>query len=306
MKEDIRIVIIPTYKCNKNCKYCIYSNKLQKTEIADLFWIDSALNIISKTHNIIQISISGGEVSLLSDLYFTMLYNIAKIYCKKIMVETNFIKINPAIINNCNIINVGYNFDDLKNKNLIFNNIRAAVNSGKVINVKSINTFIKDFPQKVIEQLNDLNIKSWEIIPLHSSVLDKINLTTYKEYEETVEIYLKYVNQMNFAFQNKLQLNGILNLNNYNTHTVYLTPENKFGIGIFKDNLFYIQEEEFFDNILKKMIEIEKKSEKFCEKCTSKLHCMANYFLNLEYTGYSCSGFKELLNKCKIEGKTKI
>lgn len=295
MKQNIRVNLIPTFKCNKSCDYCIYKPYLSNTRVADLFWIDSALGTISRQFNIIQITLTGGELSLLSDLYFTMLYNIAKIYCKKIVVETNFIKVNPAIINCCDIINVGYNFDDNLNKTTVYNNIKAASNSDKIINIKTIDMFCKDNPIEIINQLNNLKIKSWEIIPYHMAQNSKIPFKSYTDHEEIINSYLKLSNKMKFAFQNKLQLEGILQFDNYNTKTIFLTPNKTFGIGNFKNNEFFIDETDNFAIILEKMNKMEKKFEKICEKCTSKLYCMSNYFLNLDYKGKSCCGFRNLL-----------
>ena len=105
---------------------------------------------------------------------------------------------------------------------------------------------------------------------------------------------------MNFAFQNKLQLDGVLDLDNYNTLTIYITPNNKFAIQNYdkKDN-FSLLEVENIQELVKKCKEIENFKDKLCEKCTSKLKCMANRFLNLNYTGLSCFGCNRLINAYK-------
>ena len=104
---------------------------------------------------------------------------------------------------------------------------------------------------------------------------------------------------MKFAFQNKLQLEGILNIDNYNIKTLYMTPNDKFAVQAFENNNFYLREMDNLDEINNYFIEMEKKRDKICRNCTSKLKCMANYFLNLDYNGPSCSGYKDLLTQYK-------
>ena len=300
MKTTIRIELIPLYRCNENCNFCLYQHEKNNKNTADLAWIDSTLTSLHFKYDILQIKITGGEISLLSDFYFEMLFNLLKIHCKKIIVETNFVEFKKALINNCDIINIGYNFNNNPLQQQIFNNIKAATATGKSINIKSLDIFCKINHNQIINHLNSLKIKSWEIIPFHQTPFTLYKFRGYSEYEKIVAEYLKLSNKMKFAFQNKLQLENILNLDNYNVKTVYLTPNNKLALQNFdNDNNFFLEEFDNVEDLSKKMKEMEKKKDKFCEKCTSKLQCMANSFMNLNYTGLSCSGFKDLINKHK-------
>lgn len=297
MKSDVRITIIPTYKCNQNCKYCIYNNYKSVTSVLPLDWIDNALNQISREFNIVQVNISGGEPSLLSELYFEMLYFIIKQYCKKIILETNFITFNKAIINRCDVINVGYNFNNYSPLTArIFENIKAAVDTGKVINIKTLDISCERDPIYIINKLNSLKIKSWEIVPYHSFIGSDISFKDYTFFENVVKKYINLSKNMKFAFQNLLQLENILRIDNFNIKTIYLTPNCKFSLQNFDKNQFSFKEFDDFNTFFKEFIILEKKCENFCEKCTSKIHCMANYFINLSYIGKSCYGFKDLIN----------
>lgn len=297
MKPQLRLNILPLYRCNQTCSFCIYKNMRESSSTLDLCWLDEALSTISRQYDIVQVDISGGEVSLLSDFYFDMLFQLAKIHCKKIIISTNFVKPSNAMINRADIINVGYNFNSFSNiKQIVFDNIRAAVGSGKIINIKSLDISCQVDQSQIIEQLNNLQIKSWEIIPYHSPQEATIKFKDYDLCENTVRNFLKLSHKMKFAFQNKLQLEGILPIDNYNIKTLYLTPNNKFALQAFNDkNEVYLEEFDNFDKIVKKFGELEHLRDNFCKSCTSKLKCMANRFLNLNYTGPSCSGFKDLL-----------
>lgn len=300
MKPQIRVNLIPLYRCNQNCGFCLYSHEKQNQNTMSLSWLDESLSNISRKYDIAQIKVSGGEIALLSDLYFEMLYNILKIHCKKIIIETNFINFKKGIINNCDIINVKYNFNDYSPfKQQVFSNIKAAVDTGKIINVKSLDISCKTDQSAIIEQLNILKIKSWEIIPFHQTINTRYKFKGYDEYEEVVRTFLRLSHKMKFAFQNKLQLEGILNIDNYNIKTLYMTPNDKFAVQAFENNNFYLREMDNLDEINNYFIEMEKKRDKICRNCTSKLKCMANYFLNLDYNGPSCSGYKDLLTQYK-------
>lgn len=289
MKKSIRVHIIPTYKSNQNDIYNFFNQFIKNEKILDLVWLNNVLDELDKKFIITKYEIEGGEISLLSDFYFELLYNLLKIHCKKIITTTNFINFNKGIINYSDIINIMYNFNlhDTLNKQ-IFKNIKAATNSNKIINIKTTDISLKGDEIQNINILNNLNIKSWEIIPFYDE-------KDYTIFENIVKNYLKYTKSMKFAFQNELQLKNILNLNNYETFDIYLLPEDKYGIKIFKNNKLILEMFDNIDDLYKKLIEMEILHDDFCKKCTSKIKCMSNYFFNHTYTGKSCSGFKNLI-----------
>lgn len=297
MKSQIRLNILPLYRCNQKCATCLFSCSDDKKETLDLSWLDKALGNLNREFEICQILLQGGEVSLLSDLYFEMLYQICKIYCKKIYVETNFIHAKRAILNNFDVINVKYDFDFVTpSKFNVFNNIKAAVSANKIINIKTLDICCQKDKTSIIEQLNSLKIKSWEIIPYHQTEHLNFKFKDYQYFENTVNEYLNLASSMKFAFQNKLQINNVLPIDNYNIKTVYITPYNKYALQNFDDkNNFFLEETDNFGLFLEKIKEMEKKRDIFCKNCTSKLQCMANRYLNLNYKGLSCSGFKNLI-----------
>ncbi|MBR2240014.1 MAG: hypothetical protein IKO49_02155 [Bacilli bacterium] len=289
MKKSIRVHIIPTYKSNQNDIYDFFNQFYKNDEILDLVWLNNTLDELDKKFIISKYEIEGGEISLLSDFYFELLYNLLKIHCKKIITTTNFINFNKGIINLSDIINVIYNFNlhDTLNQQ-IFKNIKAAIASNKIINIKTVDISLKNDEIKNINILNNLNIKSWEIIPYFNS-------KDYTIFEEIIKKYLKYTKLMKFAFQNELQLKNILNLNNFETFDVYLLPENKFGLKIFENDQLNLEKFDNIDTLLEKLLEMEILHDNYCKKCTSKLKCMSNYFFNHTYKGKSCSGFKNLI-----------
>ena len=170
MKKSIRVHIIPTYKSNQNDIYNFFNQFYTNEKNLDLVWLNSSLDELDKKFVVSKYEIEGGEISLLSDFYFELLYNLLKIHCKKIITTTNFINFNKGIINLSDIINVNYNFNVHEALNQqIFKNIKAAVSSNKIINIKTVDISLKNDEIKNINILNNLSIKSWEIIPYFNS-----------------------------------------------------------------------------------------------------------------------------------------
>ena len=77
MKEKIRIHLIPTYKATYIDGYELYNPK--DTTVGDLVKYDKLLEQLTYSYDIEQIIVEGGEISLLSDLYFDLLYNVVKV-----------------------------------------------------------------------------------------------------------------------------------------------------------------------------------------------------------------------------------
>ena len=78
MKQKIHVNLIPLYKTNKVDVYTKYD--YADESVADLVICDQLLEQLSKKYTLNGISINGGEISLLSDLYFDLLYKIVNLY----------------------------------------------------------------------------------------------------------------------------------------------------------------------------------------------------------------------------------
>lgn len=294
MRSLIKLNILPHYRCNLNCKHCIYTiEQREDPKVLNVMELDALLNEVTKHFDIKYANIIGGETNLLSELYFDMLFHIIKLYTNTIRLKTNFLYLNKSIINDCSVIDVFHDFNQTKRiRDSIYQNIRAATASDKVIHIKTYDVCCKDKINQIIQDLNTLNVKSFEIMP-HPFTKD------FTGYEETILAYLNSPIKMNFAFQNKLQLEGILNFNNYEVKDVYITPNCKLALPDYETGQFSLQEFDNFDDFYKKFSKLEKKLEKFCEKCTSKKYCMANYPFDTGCCTNTCGGCKNLLSTIK-------
>ena len=270
----------------------LFVNPIDNGKIMNLPELDLLLLDLSKSCYISSIHIFSLNLGFLSDLYFDLLYSVLKLHSMSIDVFTDFKHINASLINNFDIINVHYDFLHNYDKDkYIFNTIKAGNESGKIINIKTFDTECLKDTDKAINILNSMQIKSWEIIPDHRN----INKLDYTKTEKLIEQYTNNINKMNFSFQNKLQLDGVLNLNNYNQTILHITPETKVAIQKFNNKKYSLQTIENIDEIENVLLELENLQDNFCKKCTSKIKCMANYYNNYTYTGKSCCGLKNLL-----------
>lgn len=294
-KNAIRLVIIPTYKTTKSDCYYFFNDKYKDDSVLDTIWLDEALKSIKANYDIVQTEVFCENTTSISDFYFTIMYYLLKSYTNKIILTTNLCDSNKKILDKCDVINVNLNFNGLSHEKLkAFNTIKS-INSQKVINIKTLDVCCNDI-DKIITELNNLNIKSWEIVPYHPYVNAKIKFKDYSYFESVIKKSLFYTKKMKFAFQNKLQLDEVLKIDNYNIKTVYITPHNCYGMLNFtKNNEFQILEYKNFKDFCYELEEMEIFRDKFCDNCNSKLRCLANRFLNLNYTGKSCSGFKDLI-----------
>lgn len=244
MKNTLNLIILPLYRIENDYSFSIY-NCLNNTESTlSLEWLEKILSKLFYKFNISQISIEGGEISLLSDIYFDLLFKLLKIYTKKISISTDFINFKQSLINDVNTINVLYNFNI--NSDIVYKNIKAATSIQKNINVKSIDYFVNDNYLNKIHILNKLKIKSWEIIPYQKT---KNNNLEYSKdlYKNTIDNYLKYLDNMQFNFINTNTKTNII-------ESIYITPNNKLGLGkLNSNNEFFIEEYDSLDELEKNL-----------------------------------------------------
>lgn len=299
MKDSINLVILPLYRIENEYSFSVFNNLDNKNNTLSLEWLDENLSKLTAKFEISDISIEGGEISLLSDIYFDLLFKLLEIYNKKISVATDFVKFNRSLINNADIINVLYNFNHYSG--VVFQNIKAAISTGKIINIRSIDSFVNVGFLDKISNLNRLKIKSWKIIPYQQSFNNSLPKYDEKIYENTIIEYIKLSDYMQFSFQNKLELEGIIKTNNFPMNTVYITPNNKFGLGkIDKKNNFFIEEYETVSELEKKLEEYQSQQILLCEGCKYQSRCLADRYFNPNIlTKTICSGHKNLIKLAK-------
>lgn len=295
MKDNIKLVIVPLYRTENEYSFSVFDNLGNSKATLSLQWLEENLTELSHKFNFSEISIEGGEISLLSDIYFELLFKLLETFNKKVSVTTDFVKFNKALINNADVINVSYNFNH--NSEIVNKNIKAAVSSGKVINIQSLDVFIQENPFDKITTLNRLKIKAWKIIPYQKTKFNIFESYNLKVYSEVIDCYHKHKDQMQFSYINDLERQGIIKTNNFPINVVYITPNNKFGLGkVDKNNCFYIEEYEDADELEKNLKKYQNEQILICDKCKYKANCLAERYFNPDLTtSTDCSGHKDCL-----------
>ena len=302
MKDNVNLVILPLYRNKESSPYDLFNFCKDNKNTLNLSFLEESLLKLSNSYDFNKISIEGGEISELSDFYFDLLFNLIKLYTNKIIVHTNFMEYNPSLINRADVINVDFNFDKYQTKpTQVKNNIKAAVNIGKIVNINSLDVRLGNNELENIVTLNRLGIKSWKIVPYHQSG-NNPKQKPYSEFEKIVLNYLDLTKHMNFSFINKLELDGIIENHNFPIKTIYITPNSKFGVGSFdKTNKFSIEEYETIEELKKSLLKKQTDQILLCDGCTHYMNCLADKYFNPYYVGKSCSGFKDLISK--VEGE---
>lgn len=294
-RPKLVLSINPLYKCNLNCPFCYLGSLKNNTNILDLTYLTETLNQVSMRYDLHTIDIYGGEVSLLSNFYFDFLVRLCKTFSRNVNITTNFVDFNESLINNFDTITVSLDFNNFREKqDIVYNNIKAAAESGKVINALSLDISCQKNQEEIIETLNKLKVKSWRLIPYSKSKETKMEFKGYQFFENTVKEFIKLNDKMNFSFINKLELDGIINEDYYNTTHFYITPNNKVALLKFDNNEEYFQEFDLLDDLYEDLKNEQLMQDNYCKKCSVKNKCLAEHF-NYEYKGESCSGLKNLI-----------
>lgn len=299
MKENVNLVVLPLYRHNGSSPFDLFNCYKNNLNTLELSFLENSLLKLSALYSFDNIFIEGGEISELSDLYFDLLFNLIKLYTNKINISTDFVNYTPSLINRADIINVNFNFDKYQIKpKTVKANIKAAVDIGKIVNINSLDIRLGERGElENIVTLNRLGIKSWKIIPYHQSGTN-IRQKSYDSYEKIIKSYIKLSSYMNFSFINKLELDGVINNHNFPMKTIYITPNNKFGLGVFdKNNKFYIEEFDEISSLEKYLKDFQNAQILHCKNCKHQNKCLADRFFNINYVGKSCSGFKNLIEE---------
>ena len=295
MKDSIKLVILPIYNYMDNLINPLFFNS--NNSVLDLTWLDKNLIELDHKYNLLNISIEGYDIFQLSDIYFDILFKLLKTYSKKITVNTDFIKYKKALINGADIINVNYNFDlEASESKLVKNNIKAAVSAGKIININSLDISVNNDKLAVISNLNKMNIKAWKILPYYQTKYSTIKNNNLDFYEDIIKEYLKLTHFMQFSFINKLELDNIIDNKNFPIKTVYITPNNKFGLGKFDNkNRFFIEEYDTLEVLEKNLENQQNEHILLCKDCKYKTNCLADRYFNPNNKNTDCDGLKKLI-----------
>ena len=101
MKDNVNLVILPLYRNKESSPYDLFNFCKDNKNTLNLSFLEESLLKLSNSYDFNKISIEGGEISELSDLYFDLLFNLIKLYTNKIIEILNDKKLYQEVSENC-------------------------------------------------------------------------------------------------------------------------------------------------------------------------------------------------------------
>lgn len=266
--------------------------------------LDNLVNIVYERYGVDHIDVYGGEIGLLPQNYLNEMFSILnfyKGYGTKVNVITNFLKINPALMENESIdISVSYDFDGRERDHEVFNNM---INSTRDFSVLMLGTekVLNQPVDRLISAFNFLKrLRSVEIKP-YSTNQNNEHFISDSSFEEFIR-KIASSEKRKFELVNETWAKDCIDgkYNAYSDNHLYITPKGNFAVLDFDDNdneYFRIMEslddyEEWADEEKKRV-----KSLSHCSKCQYLGGCMTEHYR------HSCSGYPNLLDWFKTEAK---
>lgn len=194
MKQDIFVSIIPTFFCNRRCKYCYQLNKVNDNTLLDLDVCKRQLQSIAQYYNIDTISLFGGELSLLNEQYLDQLFDICTRFGNVVNLNTNLTNVN--LLDIAKRHNIGcaasYNHDRADYKY-----VRKTIKSLQPYQL-SIDTVLTSYYvdydfEKLLDEYEQLHIVSVMFLPYSGSVTNHCYTVTNKQLTDMlIKIYQAY------------------------------------------------------------------------------------------------------------------
>jgi hypothetical protein len=93
MKESIDIVILPTFLNRSEYSYELFGYLASDNQVLDIVVLEKLLSKLESKFKINKFSIEGGDITLLSDLYFDLLFKLLKTIIKKYLLYLSLLTI---------------------------------------------------------------------------------------------------------------------------------------------------------------------------------------------------------------------
>lgn len=303
----INLSVNPTYKCNLRCNFCYLGDKLSDPTYISLNDLENKYKEVTKHFGgIDQVDLYGGEFSLLSYDYQTMLLEITKKYAKgNINIITNLVQISPSFFDEDINLAVSYDFHARFGFEKVYENMAKMFRPFSVLLLASEKVLELD-ALNIVESLNKLPlITSLEIKPYSKNKYNQQDVS-FKDFEDFVKKLIDLQDKMKFDFVNKTKIETSLNkkYNAFSDDHIYITPYNKYAVLEFDENDYEYFEE--MDTLQQYEEWVQKEKDRVnknpvCSKCPYLGNCLTEHYRDVIDLNNSCNGFKNLLDWCKNE-----
>jgi len=298
-KKKIKVFVTTNYFCNFDCGYCYLGLLKNDHKIIDADKLNENLKEISLYYQIEEVTICGGEITLLDINTMVKIIETIKLYTQNIILITNFS--DPGIIKSLKKHKINFSVSLNEERDRYQETVlNLLMNEDKDISLIQVVTpsLIKKAPQIILNELQRYGL-SVGFIQYSRSLLAKVNYDiSNKEYSDFIKkIIIEYLNGgYNFELSNIIELDSCIK-ENYDPcmeNIIYIDPYNKYNsIVFFKDQEHFKpfdSVKEWQQECLKEKILYQKK----CERCRFYGHCYAEH-VKFKDKDDECFGMKSLL-----------
>lgn len=287
--------IQPSFYCNFNCPYC-YLGKLRKDEsLLPLNKLEMRLKEISEKYYVRNITLYGGEISLLDKGYLQSLSNLCESICSKITVVSNLS--NLWLVDFCDSKNYTLSIslnEERPNYIKTLNKIESLERKdNKNLSIVVLPSILNKSPESLLNFYNNIGIDIF-FIQYHPSIYSE---TSYNISIDEYSNFLKGIIEQYFIgnYSIKIINEDILRNKEYNPNLdgfLFINPQGNYSTVIYKDN---IEEYLEFDNLRKWEECCKKEYIRYfnqCQFCEYFNHCKAEHLEVINKK--ECSGLYKL------------
>lgn len=288
------VSVCPTFRCNLNCPYCYLGDMVNSSDVLSLERLTHQLNIISSHEPISEISLFGGEISLLDEDYLYKLKDICYNFTNTVGVTTNLANINITKIFDNITISLNEERDDYFEKL----NSLDSYDFNFVLSIVVLPSVVSLFKSgKYISWLDNMPTKCTAITMLkylHSIAQirsDDFNVSD-DDYEFVIQKFIEYSinHKPHFRNVNLEELKDSTYSPTMDTN-IFIGSNGDFGVVAHDNNGYeYFKWLRNFDEYLTLCKEERKLYEQRCVLCEYFGNC---YTQHLDFTT-NCCGHKKL------------
>lgn len=280
-----------------DCSFCYLSKEERSDKLySSIDDMEAKLVDLIKYRSIDHIDLYGGEVALLPPQYLRDLFSLFKKYKQpdaRITVITNFLKLNPAIMEEPDIdLSVSYDFNGRERSDVVLNNM---INSTRDINVLTLGTkeVLAVPPKIVVATFNFIErVKTLEIKPYSPNQCNEHDIAD-NSFENFV-INIAGINK-NFEFINESWAKRCVSgqYNAYSDNHLYITPTLDYAVLDFdEDDNEYFRTMKSFEEYVSwtEQEKMKVQSLPHCSSCEYIGRCMTEHYKT------ACSGYPTILD----------
>ncbi len=297
--KNLTLSIMPSYKCNFKCQYCYLGNLIQSDNLLSLENLESSLLELKQLYNIKNVSLYGGELSLLDNVYLQRLADLIKLQLPKssISLTSNFS--NENILTFCLLNNIKLNVS-LNEERYQYSKTLQQIK--EYTGTKLFDLTVVVLPSIINRPINELykfyNKLGFDVffIQHHNSVYKKSCSISLDQFSRFLYDFICYHSMQSDA-KFKIENLNVLNDTDFDPNTegyLFINPNGKYCTTVFKNN---IEQYVTFDNLQQWQTFCEKSYQTYIKSCSTCKYfnkCKAEHLETLNNNN-ECSGLKRLL-----------